>query len=109
MECVYQCPGLAIFGYDLRKDNLFLPIEYEAYEGAEVYLVNNNGEILGEGKIEKILHKPNKTNVARVKSLTIQGDALTRVRGFVVKDNYPESFAAESLLEDTAAHLYLPL
>lgn len=73
MECVYQCPGLAIFGYDLRKDNLFLPIEYEAYEGAEVYLVNNNGEILGEGKIEKILHKPNKTNVARVKSLTIQG------------------------------------
>lgn len=75
MECVYQCPGLAIFGYDLRKDNLFLPIEYEAHEGAEVYLVNNNGEILGEGKIEKILHKPNKTNVARVKSLTIQGDA----------------------------------
>lgn len=73
MECVYQCPGLAIFGYDLRKDNLFLPIEYEAHEGAEVYLVNNNGEILGEGKIEKILHKPNKTNVARVKSLTIQG------------------------------------
>lgn len=66
MECVYQCPGLAIFGYDLRKDNLFLPIEYEAHEGAEVYLVNNNGEILGEGKIEKILHKPNKTNVARV-------------------------------------------
>ena len=66
MECVYQCPGLAIFGYDLRKDNLFLPIEYEAHEGAEVYLVNNNGEILGEGKIEKILHKPNKSNVARV-------------------------------------------
>ena len=46
MECVYQCPGLAIFGYDLRKDNLFLPNEYEAHEGAEVYLVNNNGEIL---------------------------------------------------------------
>ena len=20
MECVYQCPGLAIFGYDLRKE-----------------------------------------------------------------------------------------
>ena len=98
MECVYQCPGLAIFGYDLRKDNLFLPIEYEAYEGAEVYLVNNNGEILGEGKIEKILHKPNKTNVARVKSLTIQGDALTRVRGFVVKDNYPEPLQPKPLL-----------
>ena len=107
MECVYQCPGLAIFGYDLRKDNLFLPIEYEAYEGAEVYLVNNNGEILGEGKIEKILHKPNKTNVARVKSLTIQGDALTRVRGFVVKDNYPEPLQPKPLLEDTAGPTYI--
>ena len=107
MECVYQCPGLAIFGYDLRKDNLFLPIEYEAQEGTEVYLVNNNGEILGEGRIEKILHKPNKTNVARVKSLTIQGDALTRVRGFVVKENYPESLALKPLLEDTDGPTYI--
>ncbi|MDR2907726.1 MAG: FAD-dependent oxidoreductase, partial [Bacteroidales bacterium] len=36
MECVYQCPGLAIFGYNLAKDWLFLPIEYAANEGAEV-------------------------------------------------------------------------
>lgn len=107
MECVYQCPGLAIFGYDLRKDNLFLPIEYEAQEGAEVYLVNNNGEILGEGRIDKILHKPNKTNVARVKSLTIQGDALTRVRGFVVKENYPELLAPKPLLEDAEGPTYI--
>ena len=107
MECVYQCPGLAIFGYDLRKDNLFLPIEYEAQEGAEVYLVNNNGEILGEGRIDKILHKPNKTNVARVKSLTIQGDALTRVRGFVVKENYPELLAPKPLLKDEEGPTYI--
>lgn len=107
MECVYQCPGLAIFGYDLRKDNLFLPIEYEAQEGAEVYLVNNNGEILGEGKIEKILHKPNKTHVARVKSLTIQGDALTRVRGFVVKENYPEPLALRPLVEEIDGPTYI--
>lgn len=107
MECVYQCPGLAIFGYDLRKDNLFLPIEYEATEGAEVYLVNNNGEILGEGKIDKILHKPNKTNVARVKSLTIQGDALTRVRGFVIKESYPEPLAPKPLLEDAEGPTYI--
>lgn len=107
MECVYQCPGLAIFGYDLRKDNLFLPIEYEAHEGAEVYLVNNNGEKLGEGKIEKILHKPNKTNVARVKSLTIHGDALTRVRGFVVKENYPEPLQPKPLLEDADGPTYI--
>lgn len=107
MECVYQCPGLAIFGYDLRKDNLFLPIEYEAQEGAEVYLVNNNGEILGEGKIEKILHKPNKTHVARVKALTIQGDSLTRVRGFVVKENYPEPLALRPLVEEIEGPTYI--
>jgi len=33
MDCVYQCPGLAIFGYSYAKDWLFLPIEYEAHEG----------------------------------------------------------------------------
>ena len=43
MVCGYQCPGLAIFGYHLKKDTLFLPIEYEAKEGQEVFLVNNNG------------------------------------------------------------------
>ena len=107
MECVYQCPGLAIFGYDLRKDNLFLPIEYEAQEGADVFLVNNNGEVLGEGRIEKILHKPNKTNVARVKSLTIQGDALTKVRGFIVKENYPAPLVLKPLLEEAEGATYI--
>jgi glycine/D-amino acid oxidase-like deaminating enzyme/thioredoxin reductase/Fe-S-cluster-containing hydrogenase component 2/bacterioferritin-associated ferredoxin/ferredoxin len=90
MQCVYQCPGLAIFGYNLKKDWLFLPIEYEATEDEEVFLVNNNGEKLGEGIIEKILKKPNKTNIARVKSNDLKGKELTEVRGFIVKDNYPE-------------------
>jgi thioredoxin reductase/Fe-S-cluster-containing hydrogenase component 2 len=72
MDCVYQCPGLAIFGYSLKKDWVFLPIEYEAEEGAAVFLVNNQGQQLGEGVIERILKKPNKTNIARVKS----GDLL---------------------------------
>lgn len=90
MDCVYQCPGLAIFGYHLKKDWLFLPIEYQAEEGAEVYLVNNNGVILGNGLIEKILKKPNKTNVARVKSLDIHNEQLTNVRGFIIKEKYPE-------------------
>ncbi|MFO8087691.1 MAG: FAD-dependent oxidoreductase [Bacteroidales bacterium] len=91
MKCVYQCPGLAIFGYDLRKDRLFLPIEYHAEAQTDVFLVNNNGEILGEGYIEKILQKPNKTNVARVKSTTLQGKELTNVRGFIAKSRYPKS------------------
>jgi glycine/D-amino acid oxidase-like deaminating enzyme/Fe-S-cluster-containing hydrogenase component 2/bacterioferritin-associated ferredoxin len=90
MQCVYQCPGLAIFGYNLKKDWLFLPIEYAAEEKAEVFLVDNDGKKLGEGIIEKILRKPNKTNIARVKSLDVQGDDLMKVRGFIVKDSYPE-------------------
>ncbi|NVN94570.1 MAG: FAD-dependent oxidoreductase [Bacteroidetes bacterium] len=90
MDCVYQCPGLAIFGYNLQKDWLFLPIEYEANEGAEVFLVDNQGAKLGEGVIEKILKKANKTNIARVKSLSIKGEDLVKVRGFIVKENYPE-------------------
>lgn len=90
MECVYQCPGLAIFGYNLQQDKMFLPIEYEVDEGAEVFLVDNNGQRLGEGIIEKILNKPNKTNVARVKSTSLQGDKLLQVRGFIAKNKYPE-------------------
>lgn len=90
MDCVYQCPGLAIFGYNVSKDWLFLPIEYHADEKSEVYLVDNNGKKLGTGVIEKILMKPNKTNVARVKALDIHGEELINVRGFIVKENFPE-------------------
>ncbi|RLD66809.1 MAG: ferredoxin, partial [Bacteroidetes bacterium] len=90
MDCVYQCPGLAIFGYNVKKDWLFLPIEYEVEKDAEVFLVDNNGEKLGEGVIEKILKKPNKTNVARVKSLDLQGNDLIEVRGFIIKERFPK-------------------
>lgn len=89
MDCVYQCPGLAIFGYNLKKDWLFLPIEYEVKEGSGCFLVDNNGNKLGEGIVEKVLKKPNKTNVARVRSLDIHGEFLTSVRGFIIKENYP--------------------
>lgn len=107
MECVYQCPGLAIFGYDTRKGTLFLPLEYEAKDGQEVYLVNNNGEKLGEGVIEKILRKPNKTNVARVKSLSLQGEELIKVRGFVVKDSYPVPLDLKPLVKDIKGPTYI--
>jgi glycine/D-amino acid oxidase-like deaminating enzyme/Fe-S-cluster-containing hydrogenase component 2/bacterioferritin-associated ferredoxin len=90
MDCVYQCPGLAIFGYNVKKDWLFLPIEYGVQEKSEVFLVDNNGQKLGEGIIEKVLFKKNKTNIARVKSLDIHGEDLIKVRGFIVKENYPE-------------------
>lgn len=90
MDCVYQCPGLAIFGYAPNKDWLFLPVEYRVQENAEVYLVDNYGNKLGTGIVEKVLMKPNKTNIARVKSMDIHGEALLGVRGFIAKMNYPE-------------------
>jgi len=107
MQCVYQCPGLAIFGYNLKKDWLFLPIEYDAKENSEVFLVNNKGQKLGEGIIEKILKKENKTNVARVKSLTIHGEDLTQVRGFIVKENYPEMIDFKESKDKTEVEQYI--
>ena len=90
MQCVSHCPGLAIFGYDTRKQNLFLPVEYEVEEGAEVWLVDDNGKKQGEGIIEKVLKMPTKTNVARVKAAGMENDALLNITGFIVKENYPE-------------------
>jgi len=93
MDCVYQCPGLAIFGYNLKKDWLFLPIEYEVEEKSDCFLVDNNGKKLGTGVVEKILRKPNKTNIARVRSRDVHGPELSRVRGFIVKELFPEPIA----------------
>ena len=90
MQCVNSCPGLAIFGYDTAKNICFLPVEYEVQEGTAVYLVDNNGSKIGEGVIEKLLVKANKTNVARVHVDKLEGDSLTDVKGFIAKDRYPE-------------------
>lgn len=90
MDCIFQCPGLAIFGYSPKKDWVFLPIEYFVEEKTDVYLVDNNGKILGEGIVEKILKKPNKTHIARVRSLDVHAEALNYIRGFVAKKDYPE-------------------
>jgi len=87
MECVNHCPGLAIFGYNLQKGWCFLPIEYDVAEGADVYLVDNNGKKIGEGVIEKVLKKENKTNVARVHVANVEGQ-MTDVKGFILKERY---------------------
>ncbi len=107
MDCVYQCPGLAIFGYHPGKDWLFLPIEYPVNEKAEVFLVDNNGKILGEGIIEKILKKPNKTNIARVKALNIHGNELVNARGFIVKENFPEPIVMTPVEYSKEAEMYV--
>ena len=107
MQCVYQCPGLAIFGYNPKKNWLFLPIEIEAKENTEVYLVDNNGEKVGEGVIEKILKKPNKTNIARVKSSNLQGDDLMEVRGFIAKKEFPEPLDFEPYKNGSETYQYI--
>ncbi|MBR3827995.1 MAG: FAD-dependent oxidoreductase [Bacteroidales bacterium] len=110
MECVYQCPGLAIFGYNIEKQWCFLPIEYDVEEGKEVFLVDNNGSKIGEGVIEKILRKPNKTNVARVK-VTENGELrtenLTDVKGFIVKERYPEPLQLKPLCGSVESETYV--
>jgi glycine/D-amino acid oxidase-like deaminating enzyme/ferredoxin len=93
MECVTRCPGLAIFGYDTRRDTLFFPLELEAGEHEEVYLVDNNGARVGRGIIEKITRKPNKTHLARVKALDLHGDEILAARGFIARERYPEPLA----------------
>jgi glycine/D-amino acid oxidase-like deaminating enzyme/Fe-S-cluster-containing hydrogenase component 2 len=89
MDCVSQCPGLAIFGYNPAKNQLFFPFEFQDPECKEVFLVDDNGKALGEGVIERILHKPNKTNVAVIKATSLKAD-LTEAHGFIPKDRYPE-------------------
>lgn len=103
MDCVYQCPGLAIFGYDTRNMRLFLPVEYEVTEGSEVFLVDDNGAKVGEGTIEKVLMKPNKTNVARVKAVSMYASAsLTAARGFILKERYPAPVEFKPASKDDA-------
>ena len=100
MQCVNSCPGLAIFGYDLKKNVCFLPIEYEVADGAEVYLVDNDGKKIGEGVVEKVLKKPNKTNVARVKIIDhseLKVENPTDVKGFILKEKYPDELALTPL------------
>ena len=90
MECVAQCPGLAIFGYRQDRSQLFLPLEFNLPEGAkEVFLVDDNGKKVGTGEIERVIPKPNKTNIAVIKATSLEGP-ITDARGFILQENYPE-------------------
>jgi len=107
MDCVYQCPGLAIFGYNLNKETLFLPVELNVSEGSDVFLVDNYANKIGEGKIDKILKKKNLTNIARIKTQGISKEDLIKVRGFIVKENYPEKLNLKSYKEKTDDEIYM--
>lgn len=107
MDCVYQCPGLAIFGYNIPKDTLFLPIEFNVNEGEEVYLVDNYANKIGEGRIDKILKKANLTNIARVKTTNVKKEDFLKIRGFVIKSNYPEKLNLKAYKEELDSEIYM--
>jgi len=94
MECISHCPGLALFGYNIQKNKVYLPVEFMVETGTEVFLVDDNGAKVGEGIIERILQKSNKTNVAVISVKEICNPApkedITCARGFIVKSEYPE-------------------
>ena len=89
MACVNHCPGLAIFGYNIAQNRCFLPIEYAVADGTEVFLVDNNGRRIGEGRVEQVMKKANRTDVARVFVAHVDG-AMTDIKGFIAKGRYPE-------------------
>ncbi len=107
MDCVYQCPGLAIFGYNLSKRIFFLPIEFDMEAGEEVFLVDNHANILGEGVIQRILRKKNLTHIARVQSHAMSREDQLKVRGFIIKNNYPEPLELQPYKEDIAEGFYM--
>jgi len=81
MECVYHCPGLAITGFNPKKEWIFISSEFEETEGSNIHLVDNSGKIVGEGVVEKVFEKANKTRLLRVKTKDVE--SLFRVRGGV--------------------------
>ncbi len=107
MKCVYQCPGLAIFGFDLNKNQLFLPLEYEVDEGAEVFLIDNRGQVLGEAIVKRIRKNSNKTHVARVEATDISGDLQMEVRGFITKKDYPEKISLRESVENIPSESFI--
>ena len=109
MECVAQCPGLAIFGYRKDRNELFLPLEFnlpDSDKAPEVFLVDDDGAIVGEGEIKRVIRKPNKTNVAVVKATRLDGD-LTDARGFILKENYPEPLRLTPCHAEADAETYV--
>lgn len=107
MRCVSQCPGLAIFGFDINRKRLFLPVEYEVAEGAEVYLVDNEGVVKAEGTLDKLLTRPNKTNMARVVVHEPLPEDMLALRGFIVKEAYPEALDRKPVPEKEAGKTYI--
>lgn len=107
MKCVNQCPGLAIFGYNFDKNIVYLPYEFNIEENTEVYLVDNNGGIVGEGYVLKVVLGRDKTNVIHVKATNISGDELLQAHAFIVKDKYPKPIKLKNFKDEEEGKSYV--
>ncbi len=107
MDCVYQCPGLAIFGYNIDKGVFFLPIEFDRKAGEAVYLVDNDARILGEGVIQRVMKKHNRTHIARVQADAMSKEDQLKVRGFIPNEEYPEKLNPSKHLEPTSSGYFM--
>jgi len=100
MECVHQCPGLAIFGFIPNKNIVLIPIEHFFEKNEKVLITNNEGEKIGEGIIENIIKKKNKTNIAYVKVLNLLPNyELIQARGIVKEVDYNDKVVLEDYKE----------
>lgn len=107
MQCVAKCPGLAIFGLDLKRKRVFLAVEFKKKVGDTGFLVDNEGKKLGEGTIEKIRTEKDLTNLLRIDAATLKDEELFKVRGFTSKGDYHDEFHWGKDGPDTAAETYI--
>ncbi len=106
MKCVTKCPGLAIFGYDIKGRKVFLPVEFDCEKDDPVFLVDNDGKIIGKGLIDRVTQNRNLTSLVRVRAEDISGEELISVRGFIGKDDYPAEIDLKKTEYNTAVTTY---
>ena len=90
--CVSACPGLAIFVLDMSLDagaaTVSLPYEYLPLPtvGDTVVTLSREGEVLGEGTVERVL-SAKALDRTPIVTLSVPADHAMDVRHFTAKDS----------------------
>ena len=90
--CVSACPGLAIFVLDMSLDagaaTVSLPYEYLPLPtvGDAVVTLSREGEVLGEGTVERVL-SAKALDRTPIVTLSVPADHAMDVRHFTAKDS----------------------
>ncbi len=90
--CVSACPGLAIFVLDMSLDagaaTVSLPYEYLPLPsvGDPVVTLSREGEVLGEGTVERVL-SAKALDRTPIVTLSVPADHAMDVRHFTAKDS----------------------